>query len=217
VGGDGKAYSLAASGVRVLSHWSVRPDELPGLLPRDKKARQGFRIALSWCDLLEPQEVLEYVGSAASSGVPLVMLFDGEASSLPSSVEAARIDPPRTGLLAAVALAESIRAGSGLGPGDAMRAAELASRVRGLQFALARSLGASPGDPLSALPRYTQKLGSAAYVASSAARLGWSRAELSARVTDTLRAYGEVRLLKYHEKLVETLVGLVEVAEEWRT
>jgi hypothetical protein len=145
------------------------------------------------------------------------MLFDGEASSLPSSVEAARIDPPRTSLLAAVALAESIRAGSGLGPGDAMRAAELASRVRGLQFALARSLGASPGDPLSALPRYTQKLGSAAYVASSAARLGWSRAELSARVTDTLRAYGEVRLLKYHEKLVETLVGLVEVAEEWRT
>ncbi len=217
VGGDGKAYSLAASGVRVLSHWSVRPDELPGLLPRDKKARQGFRIALSWCDLLEPQEVLEYVGSAASSGVPLVMLFDGEASSLPSSVEAARIDPPGTGLLAAVALAESIRAGSGLGPSDAMRAAELASRVMGLQFALARSLGASPGDPLSALPRYTQKLGSAVYVASSAARLGWSRAELSARVTDTLRAYGEVRLLKYHEKLVENLVGLVEVAEEWRT
>jgi len=217
VGGDGKAYSLASAGARVLSHWSVRPDELPALLPRDRKARQGFRLALSWCDLLEPQEVLEYVGSAASSGVPLIMLFDGEASSLPPSVAVTRLEPPRKSLLAAVALAESVRAGSPLGPEEAGRAAELASRVPGLQFALARSFGASPSDPLSALPRYTQKLGSAAYVASSATRLGWSREELSARVADTLRAYGEVRLLKYREKLLDTLARLVEVAEEWRT
>ena len=215
VGGDGKAYSLASVGARVLNHWALRPDELPSLLPRERRARQGFRLALSWCDLLEPQEALEYVGSAASSGVPLIMLFDGEAPALPQSVAVARLEPPPAGLLAAVALAESVRAGSGLGVGEAARAAELSSRVPGLQFALARSFGASPADPLSALPRYTQKLGSAAYTASSAARLGWSRGELSARLADTLRAYGEVRLLKYHERLLETLDLLVEVAEEW--
>lgn len=214
VGGDGRSYSLRSAGIRVVPSWSIRPEDLKELVPAERKKVRPV-IALSWCDVLEPHEVLSYSARAAAEGVRLVMLFDGPNAAPP--VPSVRLDPPPAELLRAVVMAEGLRAGRVVGLREAEVAAELASKLPGLQLAMARAFGLSPSNPLEALQ--AEKLGLALHtvrqLAASGVEVG--RRELEGWVVDSLRAYGGVRMLKYREKVVNRLWEIIEVVEEWRS
>jgi hypothetical protein len=212
IGGDGRSYFLKSKGIRVVPSWSVRPEELRELVGPWKKKEVPV-IALSWCDVLEPHEVLAFSAAASSEKIRLLMLFDDPDAAPPT--ESVRLQPPPKGLLKSVAIAEMVRAGR-LDVVDAELAAELSSRLPGLQLALARAFGRNPLNPLGALE--SEKLGMAlrAVQEYSASGLGLNRRALEGWLTNTLKAYGGMRMLKYREKVVDRLVSIMEVIEEWR-
>ena len=212
IGGDGRSYFLKSRGIRVVPSWSVRPEELRELVgPRKKK--EVPVIALSWCDLLEPHEVLAFSATASSEKVKLLMLFDDPDAAPP--IDSVKLQAPPRSLLRSVAIAEMVRAGR-LDTADAELAAELSSRLPGLQLAFARAFGRNPLNPLEALE--SEKLGMAlrAVQEYSASRLGLSRRALEGWLANTLKAYGGMRMLKYREKVVDRLVSIMEVIGEWR-
>jgi len=212
IGGDGRSYFLKSRGIRVVPSWSMRPEELRELVgPRKKK--EVPVIALSWCDLLEPHEVLAFSATASSEKVKLLMLFDDPDAAPP--IDSVKLQAPPRSLLRSVAIAEMVRAGR-LDTADAELAAELSSRLPGLQLAFARAFGRNPLNPLEALE--SEKLGMAlrAVQEYSASRLGLSRRALEGWLANTLKAYGGMRMLKYREKVVDRLVSIMEVIGEWR-
>ncbi|MDT7860192.1 MAG: hypothetical protein RRA34_04920 [Candidatus Calditenuis sp.] len=212
IGGDGRSYFLKSRGIRVVPSWSVRPEELRELVgPRKKK--EVPVIALSWCDLLEPHEVLAFSATASSEKVKLLMLFDDPDAAPP--IDSVKLQAPPKDLLRSVAIAEMVRAGR-LDVADAELAAELSSRLPGLQLAFARAFGRNPLNPLEALE--SEKLGMAlrAVQEYSASGLGLSRRALEGWLANTLKAYGGMRMLKYREKVVDRLVSIMEVIGEWR-
>jgi hypothetical protein len=212
IGGDGRSYFLRSKGIRVIPSWSVRPEELRELAgPRKKKEIPV--IALSWCDLLEPHEVLAFSATASSEKVKLLMLFDDPDAAPP--IDSVKLQAPPRSLLRSVAIAEMVRAGR-LDVADAELAAELSSRLPGLQLAFARAFGRNPLNPLEALE--SEKLGMAlrAVQEYSASGLGLSRRALEGWLANTLKAYGGMRMLKYREKVVDKLVSIMEVIGEWR-
>jgi hypothetical protein len=212
IGGDGRSYYLKSRGIKVVPCWSVRPEELRELVgPRKKEVPV---IALSWCDVLEPHEVLSFSAVASSEGIKLVMLFDDPDAAPP--IRPMGLQPPPRELLRSVVVAEMVRAGR-LDFRDADLAAELASRLPGLQLAFARAFGRNPLNPLEALE--SEKLGMAlrAIREYSASGLELSRRALEGWLADTLKAYGGIRMLKYREKVVNRLVSIMEVMEEWRS
>jgi hypothetical protein len=212
IGGDGRSYFLKSRGIRVVPSWSVRPEELRELVSPWKKKEVPV-IALSWCDVLEPHEVLAFSATASSEKVRLLMLFDDPDAAPPT--DSVGLQPPPKGLLRSVAIAEMVRAGR-LDLVDADLAAELSSKLPGLQLALARAFGRNPLNPLGALE--SEKLGMAlrAVQEYSASGLGLNRRALEGWLTNTLKAYGGMRMLKYREKVVNRLVSIMEVIEEWR-
>jgi hypothetical protein len=212
IGGDGRSYFLRSRGIRVVQSWSVRPEELRELVGPWKKKEVPV-IALSWCDVLEPHEVLAFSAVASSEKIKLLMLFDNPDAAPPT--DSVRLQPPPKDLLRSVAIAEMVRAGR-LDIADAELAAELSSRLPGLQLAFARAFGRNPLNPLEALE--SEKLGMAlrAVQEYSASGLGLSRRALEGWLTNTLKAYGGMRMLKYREKVVNRLASIMEVIEEWR-
>ncbi len=212
IGGDGRSYYLKSKGIRVVPSWSVRPEELRELAgPRKKKEIPV--IALSWCDLLEPHEVLAFSAAASSEKVRLLMLFDDPDAAPP--VDSVKLQAPPRSLLRSVAIAEMVRAGR-LDVADAELAAELSSRLPGLQLAFARAFGRNPLNPLEALE--SEKLGMALRTVQeySASGLGLNRRALESWLANSLKAYGGMRMLKYREKVVDRLVSIMEVIGEWR-
>jgi hypothetical protein len=211
IGGDGRSYFLRSRGIRVVPSWSVRPEELRELVgPRKKKEIPV--IALSWCDLLEPHEVLAFSATASSEKIRLLMLFDDPDAAPP--IDSVRLQAPPKDLLRSVAIAEMVRAGR-LDVADAELAAELSSRLPGLQLAFARAFGRNPLNPLEALE--SEKLGMAlrAVQEYSASGLGLNRRALEGWLTNTLKVYAGMRMLKYREKVVDRLVSIMEVIGEW--
>jgi hypothetical protein len=190
----------------------VRPEELRELVgPRKKKEIPV--IALSWCDLLEPHEILAFSTAASSEKIRLLMLFDDPDAAPP--IDSLKLQAPPKDLLRSVAIAEMVRAGR-LDIADAELAAELSSRLPGLQLAFARAFGRNPLNPLEALE--SEKLGRALRTVQdySASGLGLNRRALEGWLTNTLKAYGGMRMLKYREKVVDRLVSIMEVIGEWR-
>jgi hypothetical protein len=212
IGGDGRSYFLKSRGIRVVPSWSVRPEEL-GELVGPRKKKEVPVIALSWCDLLEPHEVLAFSAAASSEKIRLLMLFDDPDAAPP--IDSVKLQAPPRSLLRSVAIAEMVRAGR-LDVADAELAAELSSRLPGLQLAFARAFGRNPLNPLEALE--SEKLGMALRTVQeySASGLGLSRRALEGWLTNTLKAYGGMRMLKYREKVVDRLVSIMEVIGEWR-
>jgi hypothetical protein len=212
IGGDGRSYYLKSKGIRVVPSWSVRPEELRELVgPRKKKEIPV--IALSWCDLLEPHEVLAFSAAASSEKIRLLMLFDDPDAAPP--IDSVKLQAPPKDLLRSVAIAEMVRAGR-LDVADAELAADLSSRLPGLQLAFARAFGRNPLNPLEALE--SEKLGRALSTVQeySASGLGLNRRALEGWLTNTLKAYGGMRMLKYREKVVDRLMSIMEVVGEWR-
>jgi hypothetical protein len=212
IGGDGRSYYLKSKGIRVVPSWSVRPEELRELVgPRKKKEIPV--IALSWCDLLEPHEILAFSATASSEKIRLLMLFDYPDAAPP--IDSVKLQAPPKDLLRSVAIAEMVRAGR-LDVADAELAAELSSRLPGLQLAFARAFGRNPLNPLEALE--SEKLGRALRTVQdySASGLGLNRRALESWLANSLKAYGGMRMLKYREKVVDRLVSIMEVIGEWR-
>jgi hypothetical protein len=212
IGGDGRSYFLKSRGIRVVPSWSVRPEEL-GELVGPRKKKEVPVIALSWCDLLEPHEVLAFSAAASSEKIRLLMLFDDPDAAPP--IDSVKLQAPPRSLLRSVAIAEMVRAGR-LDVADAELAAELSSRLPGLQLAFARAFGRNPLNPLEALE--SEKLGMALRTVQeySISGLGLSRRALEGWLANTLKAYGGMRMLKYREKVVDRLVSIMEVIGEWR-
>ena len=212
IGGDGRSYYLKSKGIRVVPSWSVRPEELRELVGPSKKKEIPV-IALSWCDLLEPHEILAFSAVASSEKIRLLMLFDDPDAAPP--IDSVKLQAPPKDLLRSVAIAEMVRAGR-LDVADAELAAELSSRLPGLQLAFARAFGRNPLSPLEALE--SEKLGRALRTVQeySASGLGLNRRALEGWLANTLKAYGGMRMLKYREKVVDRLVSIMEVIGEWR-
>jgi hypothetical protein len=210
IGGDGRSYFLRSKGIRVVPSWSVRPEELRELVgPRKKKEIPV--IALSWCDLLEPHEVLAFSAAASSEKIRLLMLFDDPDAAPP--IDSVKLQAPPKDLLRSVVMAEMVKAGWS-NFADADPAAELSSRLPGLQFAFARAFGQNPLHPLKYLE--SEKLGVALLAIrdySPGLRLG--RKALEGWLVNNMKAYGAMRMLKYREKVVERLDSIMEVMEEW--
>jgi hypothetical protein len=210
IGGDGRSYFLRSKGIRVVPSWSVRPEELRELVgPRKKKEIPV--IALSWCDLLEPHEILAFSAAASSEKIRLLMLFDDPDAAPP--VDSVKLQAPPKDLLRSVVMAEMVKAGWS-NFADADPAAELSSRLPGLQFAFARAFGQNPLRPLKYLE--SEKLGVALLAIrdySPGLRLG--RKALEGWLVNNMKAYGAMRMLKYREKVVERLDSIMEVMEDW--
>ena len=210
IGGDGRSHFLRSKGIRVVPSWSVRPEELRELAgPRKKKETPV--IALSWCDLLEPHEVLAFSAAASSERIRLLMLFDDPDAAPP--IESVRLQPPPKDLLRSVVVAEMVKAGwSNFANADL--AAELSSRLPGLQLAFARAFGRNPLRPLMALE--SEKLGVALLaVRDYSPELRLNRKTLEGWLVNIMKARGAMRMLKYREKVVERLDSIMEVLEEW--
>jgi hypothetical protein len=210
IGGDGRSYFLKSKGIRVVPSWSVRPEELRDLVgPRKKKEIPV--IALSWCDLLEPHEILAFSAAASSEKIRLLMLFDDPDAAPP--IDSVKLQAPPKDLLRSVVMAEMVKAGMS-NFADADPAAELSSRLPGLQFAFARAFGQNPLRPLKYLE--SEKLGVALLVIrdySPGLRPG--RKALEGWLVNIMKARGAMRMLKYREKVVEWLDSIMEVMEEW--
>jgi hypothetical protein len=210
IGGDGRSHFLRSKGIRVVPSWSVRPEELRELAgPRKKKEIPV--IALSWCDVLEPHEVLTFSAAASSEKVRLLMLFDDPDAAIP--IESVRLQPPPKDLLRSVAIAEMVKAGR-LDVADADLAAELSSRLPGLQLAFARAFGRDPLRPLMALESEKLEVALLA-IRDYSPGLRLSRKTLEGWLVNVMKARGAMRMLKYREKVVERLDSIMEVLEEW--
>jgi hypothetical protein len=210
IGGDGRSYFLRSKGIRVVPSWSVRPEELRELVgPRKKKEIPV--IALSWCDLLEPHEILAFSAAASSEKIRLLMLFDDPDAAPP--VDSVKLQAPPKDLLRSVVMAEMVKAGWS-NFADADPAAELSSRLPGLQFAFARAFGQNPLHPLKYLE--SEKLGVALLaIRDYSPGLRLNRKTLEGWLVNVMKARGAMRMLKYREKVVERLDSIMEVMEEW--
>jgi hypothetical protein len=210
IGGDGRSYFLRSKGIRVAPSWSVRPEELRELVgPRKKKEIPV--IALSWCDILEPHEVLAFSAAASSEKIRLLMLFDDPYAAPP--IDSVKLQAPPKDLLRSVVMAEMVKAGWS-NFADADPAAELSSRLPGLQFAFARAFGQNPLRPLKYLE--SEKLGVALLaIRDYSPGLRPGRKALEGWLVNIMKARGAMRMLKYREKVVERLDSIMEVLEEW--
>lgn len=213
VGGDGRVYSLLASGATVIEHWSSNPSDIAQLKGPRGSRRQGLTVAIRWCDPLGFHELAPFIAAAESAGARLVLLYDGESADAPQPQ--LRLSPPSEGELIGVMVAESLSTGSQIRWDRARDLVRRISGVPGLQYALARACGADPENPLRALPQYTDRFGPALSVLQRDPKtlLSMSREKLQDLVLIALKAYGAFSLYKYHEMITGWLVEVVRAVE----